>query len=113
MKPNKTLQPKNSSPKRKRYFKVFHIGSNCNRDCCTLINLFFYGAVEVSLDWFSGVSRLHQGITGGKVTGVEVSAKRVTGAELMTPFLRPNLASQFRAEIQVDSPMEERTHKPV
>ena len=59
--------------------KVFHIGSKCSRDCSTLVNFFSLGAVEVSHHLFSGVRSLHQGITGGEVTVVEVSANEVIG----------------------------------
>ena len=68
-----------SSPKRKRDFEFFHIGFKCSRDCSTLVNLFSLGAVEVSFQRFSGVCSLHQGLIGGEVTGVEVSAKGVIG----------------------------------
>ena len=68
-----------SSPKHKRDFKVFHIGSKCSRDCSTLANLFSLGAVEVSPHLFSAVCSLHQRLTGGEVTGVEVSANEVKG----------------------------------
>ena len=68
-----------SLAKRKRDFKVFHIGSKCSRDCSTLVNLFSLGAVEVSSHLFSVVCSLHQRLTRGEVTGVEVSANEVKG----------------------------------
>ena len=99
-----------SSPKRKRDFEFFHIGFKCSRDCSTLVNLFSLGAVEVSFQRFSGVCSLHQGLIGGEVTGVEVSAKGVIGGGVGDSNPRPTLASQFPGEIQI--PTEERTHKP-
>ena len=45
-----------------------------------LWSIFFsLGAVEVSPHLFSGVCSLHQRLTGGEVTGVEVSANEVIG----------------------------------
>ena len=76
-KKNATQLSQRSSPKRKIDFKVFYIGSKCSRDCSTLVNFFSLGANEASPCLFSGVCSLHQGPTGGEVTGVEVSAKEV------------------------------------
>ena len=60
----------------------------CSGDCSTLVNLFSLGAVEVSPHLFSGVCSLHQGLTGGEVTGVEVYANEVIGGEVGDSILQ-------------------------
>ena len=58
-----------------------------------------------------GVCSLHQGLTGGEVTGVEVSANEVIGGGVGDSIPHAVSSTQFPGEIQIDYPMEERTHK--
>ena len=63
-----------------------------------MVNLFSLGAVEFYPYLFSGVCSLHQRLTGGEVTGFEVSANEVTGGGIGDSILQADssLSSSWR-----------------